>query len=63
MSKFEDCKKCEDRKECEDPQDFWHRGCRLRHAFPDATTKKDGLLFFDLKKIRKQLEEKTKERD
>ena len=37
-----------------------HRSCRLKRAFPDAYTKKGGLLFFDMNKISKEFKSDKK---
>lgn len=44
-------------KEQNSDGDIWHRGCRLKRAFPDCYERKDGLLFFDAKKIAKKIKE------
>ncbi len=42
--------------------DIMHRGCRLKHAFPDAYTKEGNLLIFDVKKIKKTLKKRNVKR-
>ena len=54
MGNWEDCKKCKNRKDCEYPEDFWYRGCRLRHVFKGCYKEENGLLFFDTKKMFKK---------
>ena len=56
MDKWADCKKCKDNKKYRDEGDISYRGCRLAHAFPNAYTKRNGLLFFDTNKISKSMQ-------
>ena len=39
-----------------DEVEIFHRGCRLSEAFPNAYEKIDGMLFFDPRKMREDVE-------
>ena len=56
------CKHCGKIVQDEDELEIYHRGCRLKAAFPVAYTQKGSLLFFDLKKVTEELEKHGQEK-
>ena len=57
------CEHCGEELEDEFDLEIFHRGCRLKAAFPGTYKKENGLLIFDLKEIGDKFNLKDKDKD